>query len=76
MTHSEHYSRIVSRIDATPRRTLALVTGKLFYCRCLDCGSLLLAGDGPHTVRVYADCNGAAFLAYYCAPCAAPRQPW
>ena len=46
---------------------LRIVTGTEFITECFNCYKTLLAGEGK---KVYADLDGPAFKAYYCAPCA------
>ena len=50
---------------------LKLVTGPAFRTNCRKCGKGVEAGDN-HTV--YADLDGEAFKAYYCADCVNAKQ--
>ena len=49
--------------------------GPCFYITCLTCKGQFLAGGKLQGPMVYADLQGPAFKAYYCAPCAAAALP-
>jgi hypothetical protein len=50
---------------------LVPVTGPAVYLRCAACHRMLLHDPGSNAPSVYADVNGPAFRAYYCAAAAA-----
>lgn len=52
---------------------LQLVTGRLCFVFCADCGQQTAIGDGASQFRNspgVADLDGEPFKAYYCQPCA------